>query len=205
MEKELLKLQNILAGNEEKFDITKKLLRFSLINKDSGFAFSEFYNFENNKEIISFLENVVIPSTAISTLTEDNGELVIIIENSNEFIERLESFGAEDELVNKCKEAYAKLEMISIEDNKKLLEVIEDINFEFSEGHMIMLAIEYAKDTQTYLKNMYQEYKKMKELDTLEKELANINLCMGGFKDICQNIEKYKEEVKVKLLDKLPY
>ena len=205
MNNEFSMLQDILEGAKGKFDIAKKVLRFSLINNDSDFVFSEFYNFENNKEIISFLKNVVIPSTAISILTEDNGKLVITIEEENEFLEQLEDFGAEDQLIEKCKDMYKRLDKINIEDNKKLHDIIEFINFEFSEGHMIMLSVEYANNTEAYLKNMYQEYKTMKQLDTLEKELANINLCMGGFKDIFQNIEKYKDEVKEKLLDRLPY
>lgn len=205
MENQLKILQDILEENRGEFDITKKVLRFSLINNDSDFVFSEFYNFENNKEIISFLKNVVIPSTAISILTEDNGQLVVTIEEENEFLKQLEVFGAEEELIEKCKEMYFKLDKINSENNKKLHDIIEFINFEFSEGHMIMLSVEYANNTEAYLKNMYQEYKTMKQLDTLEKELANINLCMGGFKDICQNIDKYKDEVKEKLLDRLPY
>ncbi|MGL4450273.1 MAG: hypothetical protein ACRCTZ_03650 [Sarcina sp.] len=205
MEKELLKLQNILEDAEQKFDISKRLIRFTLMNNDSEFVFSQFYNFENNKEIISFLKNVILPSTAISILMEDNGQIVITIENSEEFLYQLESFGAEEELMNKCKNIYSKLNELSTEDNKKLVQIIEEMNFEFSEGHMIMLSLEYAKDTQTYLKNIYQEYKKLKELKTLEKELASINLCMGGFKDICKNTDKYQNEIKEKLLERLPY
>ncbi|MGL4760760.1 MAG: hypothetical protein ACRCWG_04805 [Sarcina sp.] len=206
MKNELLKLKNTLESNTSNFDIDKKLLKFSLINSDSAIAFSEFYNFEDNNEIISFLKNVIIPSAAISILTEDNGQLVVTIEDSREFLKQLGSYGAEEKLVKNCSDIYRKLSKIDNKTTEKdFAKVIDFINFELSEGTMIVLSVEYANNTKQYLKNIYNEYEEMDHLDILEKELARINLCIGGFLDICENTEKYKNEIKEKLLDRLPY
>ncbi|WP_297521913.1 hypothetical protein [uncultured Clostridium sp.] len=206
MDKELLRLKDILELNETNFSVERELLRFSLINNDSEFVFSEFYNFDSITDVLSFIKNVIIPSTAISILTQDNGQLVITIEDSNIFLEQLKSYGADESLVKKCANIYNKLSKVTKDiPIKKIEEVIDFINFELSEGQMIMLSVEYAKNTKMYLERMYNEYKEMDHLDMLEQELGRLNLCMGGFLDICEHIEKYQDEIKVKLLDKLPY
>ena len=206
MDKELLRLKDILELNETNFSVERELLRFSLINNDSEFVFSEFYNFDSITDVLSFIKNVIIPSTAISILTQDNGQLVITIEDSNIFLEQLKSYGADESLVKKCANIYNKLSKVTKDTPiKKIEEVIDFINFELSEGQMIMLSVEYAKNTKMYLDRMYNEYKEMDHLDMLEQELGRLNLCMGGFLDICEHIEKYQDEIKVKLLDKLPY
>jgi hypothetical protein len=206
LDKELLRLKDILELNETNFSVERELLRFSLINNDSEFVFSEFYNFDSITDVLSFIKNVIIPSTAISILTQDNGQLVITIEDSNIFLEQLKSYGADESLVKKCANIYNKLSKVTKDiPIKKIEEVIDFINFELSEGQMIMLSVEYAKNTKMYLERMYNEYKEMDHLDMLEQELGRLNLCMGGFLDICEHIEKYQDEIKVKLLDKLPY
>ena len=100
---------------------------------------------------LSFIKNIIIPSTAISILTQDNGQLVITIEDSKIFLEQLKSYGADESLVKKCANIYNKLSKVTKDTpTKKIEEVIDFINFELSEGQMIMLSVEYAKNTKMY-------------------------------------------------------
>ena len=202
----LERLKNIVEA--EKFDIHKKLIRFSLINRESELTFSNFYNVDNNDEVLTFIENIVIPSAAMSILTEENGDIIVTIEDSDDFIELFKSYGAEDKLVKKCERLYHEIN--KFKTTKKFeyadfTEFLDHISFELTEDHFILISLEYAEDTPHYLNHMYHEYKEMNHLDILEQELAKMNLCIGGFLDICAHTDKYEHEIKEKLLDLLPY
>lgn len=189
------------------YDITKELIRFSLINKESSNVFSNFYNFDSDKEITRFLRDVIMPSIIFSVLAEDNGDIVVTIEEASEFLGTLDNFGFENDTLEDIKDIYRRLSKIDmVKDSKReIKKLISKINLTFSFANFIVVAVEYAKDTKDYLNNMYAEYKALDEIDILEKELLRINLCMDGFADIRENIENYKDEIKDKLLDKLPY
>lgn len=204
---EIERLRNILADETIKFDINKQLLRFSIINRDSEVTFSEFYNFETKKEILSFIKNVIVPSVSISTLMEDNGDVVITVEDKETFLEILLNHNVDKELVRICDGIYNEIELLENkeEDNIDMLSLIDVLNYEFSEGNFTMLSVDYGQSTKSYLENMYNDYEKMEHLDILEDELAQIGLTVNEFLDIIHNIEGYKESVKDILLDKLPY
>lgn len=188
---------------ENKFDVNRKLIRFTILNKESQMVFSEFINFENIQEIAIFLKFVVIPSSILSILAEENGEVIIILDEFDNF----EKFGFENDIIENLNNIINRIDKISMvkDEKKEIKTIIAKINNLFIDSDFTVIGVEYADNIKKYLNELYLEYDLLGELDTLEKELLNINLCMGGFKEICENPEKYKDELKEKLLDKLPY
>lgn len=201
------KLRNFLEDEDKAFDIYKKLLRFSIINKDSGSVFSEFYNFDSKKDVLNFIKKVVIPSISISILMEENGDIVITAEDKENFLNILNYHDVDIKLVEICQGIYYEIERLENKQEEEIdmLSLIDIINYEFSEGNFTMLSVDYAEDTRSYLKIMYNDYKEMGHVDVLEAEMERIGFSMDDFKDMIDNIQNYKDFIKADLLNKLPY
>lgn len=201
------KLRNFLEDEDKAFDIYKKLLRFSIINKDSGSVFSEFYNFDSRKAVLNFIKKVVIPSISISILMEENGDIVITAEDKENFLNILNYHDVDIKLVEICQGIYYEIERLENKQEEEIdmLSLIDIINYEFSEGNFTMLSVDYAEDTRSYLKIMYNDYKEMGHVDVLEAEMERIGFSMDDFKDMIDNIQNYKDFIKADLLNKLPY
>ena len=201
------KLRNFLEDEDKDFDIDKKLLRFSIINKDSGSVFSEFYNFDSKKDVLNFIKKVVIPSISISILMEENGDIVITAEDKENFLNILNYHDVDIKLVEICQGIYYEIECLENKQEEEIdmLSLIDIINYEFSEGNFTMLSVDYAEDTRSYLKIMYNDYKEMGHVDVLEAEMERIGFSMDDFKDMIDNIQNYKDFIKTDLLNKLPY
>lgn len=204
---EIERLRNLLADETIKFDINKNLLRFSIINRDSEVTFSEFYNFDTKKEILSFIKNVIVPSVSISTLMEDNGDVVIIVESKESFLGILSNHNVDNELIKICDGIYNEIDNLEkcAEEEIDMLSLIDVLNYEFSEGNFTMLSVDYGQNTKSYLETMYNDYENMEHLDILEEELGHIGLTINEFLDIIHDIDDYKDNIKDILLDKLPY
>lgn len=195
-------LKNILEN--ENFNIHNKVIRVSLINKDTSKFFSEFYNLKDEKELVEFMRNFIIPSATLTLLAEENGEIIIVLDENDNFRDFVKSLDKDDSTRRKIEDAYKSITLFEM--NKITLEtLLNNLAFELSEGQITLISLDYAENIKEYLENIYKEYEEDGNLDILEKELARINLCIGGFLDICKNIDKYEHEVKEKLLDKLPY
>lgn len=201
------KLRNFLEDEDKAFDIYKKLLRFSIINKDSGSVFSEFYNFDSKNDVLNFIKKVVIPSISISILMEENGDIVITAEDKENFLNILNYHDVDIKLVEICQGIYYEIERLENKQEEEIdmLSLIDIINYEFSEGNFTMLSVDYAEDTRSYLKIMYNDYKEMGHVDVLEAEMERIGFSMDDFKDMIDNIQNYKDFIKADLLNKLPY
>ncbi len=201
------KLRNFLEDEDKDFDIDKKLLRFSIINKDSGSVFSEFYNFDSKKEVLNFIKKVVIPSISISILMEENGDIVITAEDKDNFLNILNYHDVDIKLVEICQGIYYEIERLENKQEEEIdmLSLIDIINYEFSEGNFTMLSVDYAEDTRSYLKIMHNDYKEMGHVDVLEAEMERIGFSMDDFKDMIDNIQNYKDFIKADLLNRLPY
>lgn len=204
---DIKKLRNFLEDEDKAFDIDKKLLRFSIINKDSGSVFSEFYNFDSRKAVLNFIKKVVIPSISISILMEENGDIVITAEDKENFLNILNYHDVDIKLVEICQGIYYEIERLENKQEEEIdmLSLIDIINYEFSEGNFTMLSVDYAEDTRSYLKIMYNDYKEMGHVDVLEAEMERIGFSMDDFKDMIDNIQNYKDFIKADLLNKLPY
>ncbi|MGL4740701.1 MAG: hypothetical protein ACRC41_07835 [Sarcina sp.] len=193
-----------LLDKSEKFDVHKKFLRVSLMNKDSDKVFSEFYNFNNTLELIEFINKFIIPSIALTLLSEENGEIMLVLDEDNSFSDFIKSLDKDDDIRLKIENTYNLINLFEVK-KISLEELLNELSFELSEGQITLISLDYAESVKVYLEGIYKEYKSGDNLDILEKELARINLCLGGFLDICENIDKYQGEIKEKLLDKLPY
>lgn len=204
---EIERLRNLLADETIKFDINKNLLRFSIINRDSEVTFSEFYNFDTKKEILSFIKNVIVPSVSISTLMEDNGDVVITVESKESFLGILSNHNVDNELIKICDGIYNEIDNLEkcAEAEIDMLSLIDVLNYEFSEGNFTMLSVDYGQNTKSYLETMYNDYENMEHIDILEEELGHIGLTINEFLDIIHDIDDYKDNLKDILLDKLPY
>ncbi|MGL4991721.1 MAG: hypothetical protein ACRC57_11270 [Sarcina sp.] len=190
--------------NNEVFNIYKKTIRISFINKDSSKFFSEFYNVKDKTELIEIIRKFIIPSSALTLLSEDNGEVIIILDENNTFKEFVNSLDSDDSIRLKIENSYKLVDLFEL--NEITIDtLLNDLSFELSENQITLISLEYAENIKSYLYNMYSEYEQNNNLDILEKELARINLCIGGFLDICENIDQYENDIKEKLLDKLPY
>lgn len=194
-------IEKINYSNED-YDVNKKVIRFSIVNKESGNVFSNFYNFDNEIEIAEFLKKFIIPSSIASVVTEDNGDIIVLLEDLNAMYECLD-----DDIQVKLKDVERRLDKISMvkDEEKEIKKIIAIINEVFLFASFTLVSVEYAKNTSDYLNNLYGEYKGLNELDMLEKELARIEISMEDFKMLCKNTNDYSQNIKDLLLDKLPY
>lgn len=186
--------------------VDDKLLRVVMVNQEKG-NISEFFFFEDEKDVLSFLKEVILPSITLSSLIDGKGVSIYLREHK-EVLELIEMYT--DYFNTKIGEsyvnAYKEIEKIETREltDLDIKRIIEKIELEFDAYNNVYISLDYGDGTDKYLRNLIDEYKNDGNIEILERELIEKGLSVQKLEEVIEHIFSNEKGIRENILDKLP-
>ncbi|MGL4740499.1 MAG: hypothetical protein ACRC41_06795 [Sarcina sp.] len=188
-------------------NIEDDILRVTLTNQGNS-KISEFFTFANKKKLVEFLKEVILPSVTISSFYSKQSVSIYLRTHDDvlQVIDRCTDF-----FNQKIAKAYIdvyneldileKKETIAYEDIEKCIHFFEK-NFDVYND--VYISLDYGEGVKDYLKKFIKEYKENEGIEILEKQLKVKGISLGELNNVLEDVIKYTEQIRVKILDNLP-
>lgn len=191
----------------KRFDVDKNMLKVLIVNQNSNDAIFNYYNFDNLKEVLNFIKVVVLPSTALSSILGEYGEIFRITLDYDDFTEYIKNLKFEKKEFDKYKTLYEQINILD-EDNisiRNIIEVTENMNFTYGNKNDVFSIVEFADCLKTYLCDIYTGYEKINDnFETLGEKFQDSDFTLDDFFCLLENQKSMDQDELEEFLYEIP-
>ncbi|MGL4989956.1 MAG: hypothetical protein ACRCYC_10420 [Paraclostridium sp.] len=188
-------------------NIEDDILRVTLTNQGNS-KISEFFTFTSKKNLVKFLKEVILPSVTISSFYSKQS-VSIYLRTHEDVLEVIDR--CTDYFNKKISQAYLNVynNLTELEKKENILYVDIEQCIAFFEKNFdvyneVYISLDYGQGVKDYLKKFINEYQENEGIEILEKQLKMKGISLGELNNVLDDVIKYTEQIRIKLLDNLP-